>query len=75
VVEEDIQDAREAMLYYGGTLNIRRSALRLRDAEVKVQRVRLIYEGGELTPQTPGVLQAPIKSAQDAVRGVEVLVQ
>ncbi|MGZ3461765.1 MAG: hypothetical protein ACXU86_25010, partial [Archangium sp.] len=40
-----IADAREALGYYGETLNIRRPGLKGR---VKVQRVRLIYEGGKL---------------------------
>ena len=48
-----IEDASEALQKYGGTLDIRRDSLQrfLRGgSEVSVQRVRLVYEGGELKP-------------------------
>ncbi|PTL81830.1 hypothetical protein [Vitiosangium sp. GDMCC 1.1324] len=65
-------DARDALRYYGGTLDIRRPSLKLR---VRVQRVRLIYEGDSLKPKAPGRLQFAVNETQNAVKGVEVLVQ
>jgi len=81
LLEEDalttqlIADASEALRYYGETLNIRRRALKLRDTEVPVQRVRLIYEGGALRPTKPRVLEKAVKRTQNKIKGVEVLVQ
>jgi hypothetical protein len=40
-----------------------------------VQRVRLVYEGGELKPQRLQILEAAIAEVQASVRGVEVLFQ
>jgi len=67
-----LQDAKEAMAYYGGTLEIVRPKLKQR---VNVQRVRLVYEGGALKPKSAGVLEQAVKSTQDKVPGVEVLFQ
>ncbi len=68
-------DAREALRYYGETLNIRRPTLELLDKQVLVHRVRLIYEGGELKPRKPATLAAALEEAQNKVQGVEVLFQ
>jgi hypothetical protein len=71
-------DAREALRYYGETLDIRRPSLKHlfpEGQQVRVQRVRLIYEGGELMPKKPDWFEAAREVAQQAVRGVEVLSQ
>jgi hypothetical protein len=65
-------DVKEALGYYGKTLDIRRPGLELR---VEVQRVRLIYEGGELKPQDSRLLKAAVEDARRRVPGVEVLFQ
>ncbi|HYO53522.1 hypothetical protein [Archangium sp.] len=73
-----ISDAREALGYYGETLDIRRPSLQhlLREgSEVPVRRVRLIYEGGALKPKGPKVQDAAVDAAKAAVPGVEVLFQ
>ncbi|HYO55510.1 hypothetical protein [Archangium sp.] len=73
-----IEDAREALRKYGETLDIRRDSLQplLReDSNVLVQRVRLVYEGGELKPTNVNDLNAAIREVEDAVPGVEVLFQ
>ena len=67
-----LQDAREALAYYGETLEIVRPGLK---QHMKVQRVRLIYEGGALQPKRIGVLERAVKATQDQVPGVEVLFQ
>ena len=67
-----IADAREALGYYGETLNIRRSGLEHR---VKVQRVRLIYEGGDLKPLDVDDLKTALDATRAEVPGVEVLFQ
>ncbi len=68
-----IEDAREALGYYGETLDIRRPGLKLR---VEVQRVRLIYEGGgALMPKDVDVLKKAVTTTQEKVPGVEVLFQ
>ena len=49
-----IADAREALTHYGETQDIRRPSLQplvSEGSEVLVQRVRLIYEGGDLKPK------------------------
>ncbi|QRK13601.1 hypothetical protein JQX13_13650 [Archangium violaceum] len=66
-------DASEALRYYGQTLDIRRHALELRDTPVKVHRVRLIYESGELIPKDPAKLRAAMQETEMEVKGVEVL--
>jgi hypothetical protein len=67
-----LQDAREALAYYGGTLEIVRPRLKMR---VNVQRVRLIYEGGALKPENPRLLEGAVNATKDKVPGVEVLFQ
>jgi hypothetical protein len=64
-------DARVAVSYYGGTLDILRRPLKQR---VQVQRVRLVYEGGALMPGSKRLEQA-LNIVQKDVKGVEVLVQ
>ncbi|MBN1204177.1 MAG: hypothetical protein JXB05_04550 [Myxococcaceae bacterium] len=68
-------DARDALRYYGETLNIRRPVLKYLGPKVPVRRVRLIYEGGELKPRDPKALREAIIEAEESVKGVEVLVQ
>ena len=73
-------DAREAMAYYGETLDIRRPTLKpmVREGnEVSVPRVRLIYEGGPLKPGALDLrdLKRAVNETEAAVSGVEVLFQ
>ncbi len=70
-----IADARDALRYYGETVNIRRPSLKYLGPKVQVQRVRLIYEGGALKPKNPDALKKAVPAIQKKVRGVEVLVQ
>ena len=72
VTAQMITDAREALGYYGETLDIRRPGLELR---VEVQRVRLIYEGGELKPTQVMDVDAVLEATEAAIPGVEVLFQ
>jgi hypothetical protein len=65
-------DARAALDYYGGTLDILRPSLKRR---AQVQRVRLVYEGGALMPKNLGDLQRAVDLARREIKGVEVLVQ
>jgi hypothetical protein len=65
-------DAREALRKYGETLDIRRPGL---EGRVRVQRVRLIYEGGELKPRNMDELKAAVDATEDAIPGVEVFFQ
>jgi len=67
-----IRDAREALGYYGETLDIRRPGLEFR---VEVQRVRLIYEGGNLKPADVDVLKRTLNETRAEAPGVEVLFQ
>jgi len=68
-------DANNAVKHYGRTLNIRRRALGLTDVEVQVQRVRLIYEGGELRPSNPAEARTALGAIKQAVKEVEVSFQ
>jgi hypothetical protein len=71
-------DAKEALNKYGERLDIRRDSLQslLRDGgEVPVQRVRLVYEGGELKPTNVDALKRAVDEAKEKVPGVEVLFQ
>jgi hypothetical protein len=68
-------DASEALAYYGETLNIRRHVLKYLGPEVRIQRVRLIYEGGELKPKQPEAFKNAVERVREEVKGVEVLVQ
>ncbi|MBZ4372330.1 hypothetical protein [Corallococcus sp. AS-1-6] len=65
-------DASAALRYYGETVRIRRAGLRLK---VKVQRVRLVYEGNPLKPKKVGALEAALDAVMEEVDGVEVVVQ
>ncbi|MFY0583508.1 hypothetical protein ACN28S_62680 [Cystobacter fuscus] len=73
-----IADAKEALRKYGETLDIRRDSLQplfREGSEVPVQRVRLIYEGGDLRPNEADVLNAALNSTRAIVPGVEVSFQ
>src|SRR6218665_407060 len=73
-----IEDAREALRKYGGTLDIRRDSLQslLREgSEAPVQRVRLVYEGGALKPTDVEDWKAAVNATKAEVPGVEVLFQ
>jgi len=65
-------DARQALGYYGETLDILRPGLKGR---MKVQRVRLIYEGDILKPKEMNELRAAVEATEEAIPGVEVLFQ
>lgn len=43
--------------------------------EAQVQRVRLIYEGGELKPGDPKALKAAVRETWNEAEGVEVSFQ
>ncbi|HEX8539544.1 MAG TPA: hypothetical protein VF664_18910, partial [Cystobacter sp.] len=73
-----VEDAREALWKYGETVDIRRDSLQPllgQGSKVTVQRVRLVYEGGDLEPTNINILNAAIREAERAVAGVEVLFQ
>ncbi|HZI08449.1 MAG TPA: hypothetical protein VEZ71_30815, partial [Archangium sp.] len=73
-----IEDAREALRKYGGMLDIHRDSLQplLREgSKVPVQRVRLVYEGGELKPTNVSNLNTAVREAERAVPGVEIVIQ
>jgi hypothetical protein len=72
-----LTDAQEALSYYGQTLNIRRRALNPEGSQVQVQvqRVRLVYEGGNLSPQDWAEWRMAVDEAQGAASGVEVLLK
>ena len=65
-------DARGALQYYGETVNVRRSGL---EGMVRIQRVRLVYEGGRLRPAQGSTLKAALQSVKSNVAGVEVVIQ
>ncbi|WP_408891531.1 hypothetical protein ACJ2CR_18910 [Myxococcus faecalis] len=65
-------DASNAMKYYGGTLKIVRDGMRQQAA---VNRVRLVYEGGDLLPQKRRLFGDAAEAAQEKIKGVEVLSQ
>ncbi len=65
-------DAQAALDYYGGTLDIRRDSLK---GFVQVQRVRLVYQGGELMPEEPKDFKDAVSNVKARVQGVEVLVR
>ncbi|RKG96457.1 hypothetical protein D7V97_35580 [Corallococcus sp. CA053C] len=67
-----IDDAGEALRYYGETLSIRRPGL---VQKAQVQRVRVIYEGGRLLPQDLDALERSVRKAESDVAGVEVQFQ
>jgi len=71
-------DASEALRHYGEALDIRRTSLQSilpGLGEVRVVRVRLVYEGGALKPTKVENLDAVVTAAEEAVPGVEVLFQ
>ncbi len=71
-------DAREALGYYGETLDIRRPSLQSllhEGSKMPVQRVRLIYEGGDLKPTKVKDMKAVVGETEEEVPGVEVLFQ
>jgi hypothetical protein len=78
-VEAQIKaDANEALSHYGETLRIRRGSLQSllpEGREVRVTRVRLVYEGGVLKPTRVDDLDALVERAEKNVPGVEVLFQ
>ncbi|WP_257455799.1 hypothetical protein [Archangium lipolyticum] len=73
-----IEDAREALRNYGETLDIRRDSIQSLlpgGSKVKVPRVRLVYEGGDLKPKNENVLTRALDEAKEMVPEVEVSVQ
>ncbi|WP_239470237.1 hypothetical protein [Archangium violaceum] len=73
-----IADAKEALRNYGETLDIRRDSLQPLfpgGSEVRVPRVRLVYEGGKLKPTNPDYLDAAMEKTRSQVPEVEVLFQ
>ncbi|SET03715.1 hypothetical protein SAMN05443572_101910 [Myxococcus fulvus] len=78
--EEDLKaqmraDANDALRFYGDVLDIRRPELMRRGVPTRVQRVRLVYEGGVLKPRDIDMQRAAVRDAQTRVRGVEVSFQ
>ncbi|NMO17067.1 hypothetical protein HPC49_11425 [Pyxidicoccus fallax] len=71
-----VSDASAALNYYGQTLNIRRRSLNPEGdmVQVQVQRVRLVYEGGDLRPGS-AVWNEALNVVRREVQGVEVLVR
>ncbi|MGE6756959.1 hypothetical protein ACQKGO_03010 [Corallococcus interemptor] len=72
LVAQMTTDARNALRYYGGTLEILRKGMR---QSTQVQRVRLVYEGGGLKPRNAETLEVAMSEAQEKVIGVEVMIQ
>ncbi|OJT18519.1 hypothetical protein BO221_41430 [Archangium sp. Cb G35] len=73
-----LEDAREALRKYGGTLDIRRDSLHPllpQGSEIPVQRVHLVYEGGVLLPTDVGTLRRAVDKTKGKVPAVEVLFQ
>jgi hypothetical protein len=72
-----LADAQDAMRYYGGTLNIRRRTLNPKGdrEQVRVQRVRLVYEGGKLKPGDPNEWKRIVTQVESKVPGVEVVLK
>jgi tetratricopeptide (TPR) repeat protein len=71
-------DANEALLKYGGTLDIRRSSLQFlfhTGTEASVQRIRLVYEGDMLKPKDVEMLKRALDATEYALPEVEVLFQ
>jgi hypothetical protein len=65
-------DASDALMYYGGEVNILRQSLRSR---AQVQRVRLVYEGGELKPRDQQGWDKAVKRVESDYRNIEVLLR
>ncbi|WP_095981897.1 hypothetical protein [Melittangium boletus] len=73
-----LADTRDALRYYGETLQIRRPTLKNlvgENRDVPVARVRLIYEGGEFKPRNVKSLESVVTETERTVKGVEVLFQ
>jgi hypothetical protein len=72
-----LEDASEALSYYGQTLTIRRRSLNPAGGpvQVQVQHVRLIYEGGDLMPGNTEGWNRAVSGVQRKLNGVEVLRQ
>nr|WP_233602109.1 hypothetical protein [Corallococcus sp. CA047B] len=67
-----VADARDALRYYGETLNIRRPGMEM---EAQVQRVSLIYEGKGLKPVDPEAWRVAAERVENRIKGVEVSLQ
>ncbi|WP_205525811.1 hypothetical protein [Pyxidicoccus trucidator] len=65
-------DARDALRYYGEVVRIRRPGLEM---EVRVKRVCLIYEGGELKPDRTSALERVMQNVKENAKTVEVQFQ
>jgi len=74
LIAQVVADARDARSYYGETLDIRRPSLAYLGPGVRVQRVHLIYEGGQLKPDRV-IFEKALDAVREDVGGVEVLVQ
>ncbi|AFE07597.1 hypothetical protein COCOR_07554 [Corallococcus coralloides DSM 2259] len=72
LVAQMIADARNALRYYGGKLEVLRRGMR---QSAQVQRIRLVYEGGGLKPRKAETLEAAMSEAQEKVSEVEVMIQ
>ncbi|TQF09873.1 hypothetical protein FJV41_42390 [Myxococcus llanfairpwllgwyngyllgogerychwyrndrobwllllantysiliogogogochensis] len=72
LVAQMVEDAGNALRYYGGELKIVRKQIR---QKTRVQRVRLVYEGGELKPANSKDLTNALREVRDEIAGVEVFVQ
>ncbi|NOK32762.1 hypothetical protein HMI49_06065 [Corallococcus exercitus] len=72
LVAQMTEDARGALRYYGETVNIRRPGL---EGTVRIQRVRLVYEGGPLKPGDAEALTSAREAVKGKVTGVEVQFQ
>jgi len=72
-----VSDAREALSYYGQTLNIRRRSLNPDGGlvQVQVQRVRLVYEGNALRPLRKADWESAVNRVRSEVKEVEVVLQ
>ena len=71
-------DAREALEYYGETLDIRRASLKplVREgSKVSISRVRLVYEGNNLKPKSPKTVAELLEWAEDNVPRVGISFQ
>ncbi|WP_434384832.1 hypothetical protein [Melittangium boletus] len=71
-------DAKEALTYYGETLDVRRSSLKSLlngSTTIPVLRVRLFYEGGGLRPPFAVRAEDIIELMRTSVPGVEVFIQ
>ncbi|RKH79739.1 hypothetical protein D7Y21_33275 [Corallococcus sp. AB045] len=67
-----VEDASTALRYYGEMLNIRRPGMQM---NVRVQKVRLIYEGGRLKPRNALDLNQALRATRRAVQEVEIVFQ